>query len=272
MRRRVLLVAAVLVVALDAVLLTVLVHVQQAAPPWVGARSSCRADAMDHVHDPGRLEVLATCATLTGRVRSVRFVPAFDDVKVTLVPTADMRRYLPTANNGVVVADVVATDQASVTAPPAGTQVAVSGAWVHDKATRTAMMLPAYRFDVRNRAAVVIRGQSIERHGPQTPRTLDLSVRAPPRVPVGGEIPVTVSAHWSAFGHLSDASQVRLFIEMTAPDGKGVRWKAIQTNTRGLALARLVAIQVPAAYTITVYATPSRQPVTVATSVHVAHR
>ena len=261
-----------LVVALGGALLTVVVRGDPPAPPWVGARSSCRTDAMHHVHDPGRLELRASCATFRGRVASVRFVPAFDDVKVTLVPEAAMRRYLPKENDGHLVADVIATDQAKVEAPAVGTDVTVSGAWVHDKATKTAMMLPAYRFLVHNRTSVVIRGRSTERHGPQLPQTLKLSVSAPPRVPVGGEIPVTVSARWSSFGNLSDASQIRLFIEMTTKNGKGVRWKAAQTNTQGLARARLVAIQVPATYTITVYATPSQQPVTVAAPVHVAHR
>ena len=276
MRRRllrsVLVLAAGLVVALGGALLTVVVRGDPPPPPWVGSRSACRTDAMEHVHDPSRLEVRAACATFTGRVTSVRSVPAFNDVKVTLAPTADMRKYLPGANDGVLVADVIATDQAKVDAPAVGTQVAVSGAWVHDKATKTAMMLPAYRFVVQNRASVVIRGQSSERHGPQVPRSLKLSVHAPVRVPVGGEIPVTVTARWSAFGSLSAASQIRLFIEMTTPDGTGVRWKAAMTNTRGLAVVRLVAIQVPATYTITVYAAPSKRSATATTRLHVAHR
>ena len=45
------------------------------------------------------------------------------------------------------------------------------------------------------------------------------------RVPVGGEIHATIRARWSLFGALSPASQVRLFTEMTTPDGsEGSIW------------------------------------------------
>jgi hypothetical protein len=89
---------------------------------------------------------------------------------------------------------------------------------------------------------------------------------------VGGEIHAVIRAQWSLFGSLSSASQVRLFTEMTTPDGSGVRWKAIETDTRGIANLRLVAIQVPATYQLKVYAAPSRQAVVAQTSVKVAKR
>ena len=93
MRRRllrsVLVLAAVLVVALGGALLTIVVRGDPPPPPWVGSRSACRTDAMRHVHDPSRLELRAACATFTGRVTSVRFVPAFNDVKVTFHIDAD---------------------------------------------------------------------------------------------------------------------------------------------------------------------------------------
>jgi hypothetical protein len=227
---------------------------------------------MRHVHDPSRLVLREACSTFVGRVKKVRFVPAFDDLKVTLVPTAEMRRYLPDANRGVLVADVIATDQTTVSPPPIGSQVTVSGAWVEDKATKTAMMLPAYRIVVDNAGAVTIRGQSTENHGPTTPRKLDLSVATAPRVVVGGEIHARIRARWSLFGAFDPASQVRLFTEMTTPNGEGVRWKAIETDTRGIANLRLVAIQVPATYRLTVYAAPSGEDVSVTKLVHVAKR
>src|SRR3954447_13591334 len=146
------------------------------APAWRGSTKACRAHPMAHVHDPTRLVLEERCSTFVGRVKQVRFVPAFDDLKITLVPTAEMRRYLPDANGGVLVADVIATDQTTVSPPPVGSQVTVSGAWVKDKATKTAMMLPAYRVVVDNAGAVTIRGRSEENHGPSTPRELHLSV------------------------------------------------------------------------------------------------
>jgi hypothetical protein len=224
---------------------------------------------MAHVHDPERLDLRDACATFTGRVKEVRFVPAFDDVKITLVPTADMRKFLPDANRGVLVADVIATDQATVTVPPVGSRATVWGAWVHDRATKTVMLLPTYRIVVDGAGAATIRGRSTENHGP---KKLQLSVSTAPRVPVGGEIHATIRARWSRSGALSPGSQVRLFTEMTTPNGLGVRWKAVETDTRGIANLRLVAIQVPAIYQLTVYAAPSGLPVSVRTLVKVAKR
>ena len=242
------------------------------APAWRGSLKGCRSNPMAHVHDPTRLELKEPCSTFVGQVKKVRFVAAFDDLKITLVPTAGMRRFLPDANRGVLVADVIATDQATVSAPPVGSQVTVSGAWVQDKATKTAMLLPAYRIVVDNAGAVTIKGQSTENHGPSAPKKLRLSVRTDPRVVVGGEIHATIRAQWSQFGALSPASQVRLFTEMTTGDGEGVRWKAVETDTRGVANLRLVAIQVPASYQLSVYAAPSGQKLSVKKSVLVAKR
>lgn len=242
------------------------------APPWRGSLKGCRSNPMAHVHDPSRLELREPCSTFVGQVKTVRFVPAFDDLKITLVPTAEMRRFLPDANRGVLVADVIATDQATVSPPPIGSHVTVSGAWVHDKATKTAMLLPAYRIVVKNAGAVTIKGQSTENHGPSAPKRLRLSLSTAPRVVVGGEIHATIRAQWSLFGALSPASQVRLFTEMSTGDGEGVRWKAVETDTRGVANLRLVAIQVPASYHLSVYAAPSGQKLSVKKSVLVAKR
>jgi hypothetical protein len=242
------------------------------APPWVGSRTGCRATPMAHVHDPTRLVLQQTCSTFTGTVRKVEFVAAFDDVKMTVVPTKAMRAYLPSANRGVLVADVIATDQATVSIPPVGSRVSLWGAWVEDKATSTAMMLPAYQVVVDNPGDSVIRGHSVPGRTAIGPRHLRLSVEAPTRVVVGGEIRVHIHAQWSSFGQLTDASQIRLFAEMDTPDGTGVRWRAVQTDTRGMATASLVAIQVPAVYNLTVYAAPSKLAVSASTQVKVAKR
>jgi hypothetical protein len=267
-------VVAVLVVILVALVAGVSVSGgDPGTPPWKGSPKGCRPNPMAHVHDPGRLELRDACATFVGRVKKVHFVAAFDDLKITLVPTTDeMRNYLPAANRGVLVADVIATDQAAVSRPPIGSHVEVSGAWVHDKATKTAMMLPTYRIVVNNAGAVTIRGQSTENHGPASPQELQLSLTTARRVVVGGEIHAVIKARWAQFGAVSPASQVRLFTEMTTRDGEGVRWKAVETDTRGIANLRLVAIQVPAFYNLTVYAAPSGQALSVRQVVHVAKR
>jgi hypothetical protein len=271
---RTVLVGAVALVALLAAVATVVVLRSDAetAPPWRGSLDGCRTKTTAHVHDPTRLELLQTCSTFTGVVKSVRFVPAYNDVKITLTPTGDMGSFLPAANKGVLVADVIATDYARVGLPVEGSRISVWGAWVHDKATKTAMLLPAYRIAVENGRTAVIRGQSTEKQAPPVPRQLQLTASAQPRVTVGGEVSVNIRARWSQFGALSPASQVRLFLEMTTPDGVGVRWKAAETDTRGVATVNMVAIQVPATYTLTVYATSTNPLVSVRTPVRVAAR
>ncbi|MCW2762550.1 MAG: hypothetical protein JWR85_2751 [Marmoricola sp.] len=265
--------AVALVTALAAVATAVVVKSDpQTAPPWRGSLDGCRTNAMAHVHDPSRLELMQTCSTFTGVVKAVRLVPAYNDVKITLTPTGDMDSFLPAANKGVLVADVIATDYARVGLPAEGSRVSVWGAWVHDKATKTAMLLPAYRIAVEHAGSEVIRGQSTDKHAPPVPRQLRLQASAQPLVTVGGEVLVNIRARWSQFGALSPASQVRLFLEMTTPDGVGVRWKAAETDTRGVATVHMVAIQVPATYSLTVYAISANPPISVRTPVRVTHR
>jgi hypothetical protein len=243
----------------------------RAAPPWLPNVVSCRAEPMAHVHDPARLEVRGRCATVGGTVKSVRLVPAYDDLKITLTPDARVLPLLPRANHGVLVADLIATDQASVVIPPVGSRITAWGAWVLDKASRTTQLLPTYHVNVDSTQVNpgVLSGHSVEKRGPPPRRRLRLSVSAPRLVAVGGRIDVTIRASWLQDRVLMPASEIRLFVELTTPDGRGVRWKATMTHTSGLAVLHLVAIQVPSAYTLTVYAAPSRQPVSAAASIDV---
>ena len=258
------------------VLVTVaFVVVRQSQPPtpsWLGDLGGCRTTPLAHVHDPQRLELLATCSTVTGTVTGVDYVAAYDDLKITIRPDAEPASFLDEANQGLLVADVIATDQMAVAAPPVGSQVTVWGSWVRDKATRTTMVLPAYRIEVNQRPSdtSVITGESVEKHGPAPRRELRLSARADPKVVVGGRIDVILEARWLQGRRHRPASQIRLFTEMTTAEGLGVRWKATMTDTRGIAVLHLVAIQAPGPYTLTVYATPSGQPVTATVSLDVS--
>jgi hypothetical protein len=234
------------------------------APPWLAGVTSCRDTPMTHVHDPGRLTLISKCSTLSGTVKSVRIVSAYDDLKVTVIPDSKVSPYLRKANNGVVVADIIATDQASVPVPPVDSRITVWGSWVLDKATKTTELLPAYhvRIDQLHAGSTLLTGKSSENSGPAPRRQLLLSVTAPARVPVGGRIDVTIRARWLQERLLKPASQIRLFTEMTTKDNVGVRWKATMTHTDGVAVLHIVAIQIPTMYTLTVYAAPSRQAVT----------
>jgi hypothetical protein len=237
---------------------------QRTAPPWLANVTNCRDTPMAHVHDPRRLVVLGKCATLSGVVKSVRLIPAYDDLKVTIVPDGKDSHYLRKANHGLVVADIIATDQASVVIPPVDSRITAWGSWVLDKASKTTQLLPAYyvRVDQLHAGATVRTGQSSEKHGPPPKRQLQLSLTAPSRVPVGGRIDLVIRARWLQERLLKPASEIRLFAEMTTKDNVGVRWKAIMTHTNGMAALHLVAIQVPATYTLTVYAAPSHETVT----------
>jgi hypothetical protein len=242
------------------------------APPWLANVTTCRDSPMSHVHDPGRLVVLGRCASLSGTVKSVRIVSAYDDVKVTVIPDRKVSPYLRKANHGVVVVDIIATDQASVPIPPVDSRITAWGSWVLDKATKAAELLPAYhvRIDQLHAGSTLLTGQSSEKHGPAVQRQLLLSVTAPARVAVGGRIDVVMRARWLQERLLKPASQIRLFVEMTTKDGIGVRWKATMTHTDGTAVLQLVTIQIPATYTLTVYAAPSQVAVTATTVIDVS--
>ena len=81
---------------------------------------------------------------------------------------------------------------------------------------------------------------------------------------------VFIHATWVQAGEEKPASQIRLFAEMTTANDVGVRWKATMTDTRGIAVLHLVAIQAPGPYRLTVYAAPSGQPATATVPVYVA--
>jgi hypothetical protein len=242
------------------------------SPPWRATSIDCRRDSIVHVHDPSRLELLARCSTFSGQVTAVKFVPAFDDLKISIRPDKQLRKYLPADNHGVLVADVIATDQYSVRAPAVTSRITAWGAWVRDKATKRVMLLPAYRISIDDRAAqtAVIRGHSVEKHGPAINRMLLLSAATPRRVVVGGRIDVVIRARWQRPGRVEPAPQIRLFVEMTAANGVGVRWKAAMTDTRGYATLHLISIQVPGDCTLSVYATPSLQNVAAQSPIHIA--
>ena len=243
-------------------------------PAWVGDRSDCPSTPLTHVHDPKRIRVLSRCSTVTGRVQQARVDSAYDDLKITVLPDANFRSYLRPENKGVVVADVIATQLPQIAAPPVGSEVVVSGAWVFDKASKSVQLLPVYRLVVGkvDPAAAGLSGHSVERHGPPVVRTLRFTVATAKAVVVGNRLSVAVKATWLTGKLVTPASQVRLFAEMTTADGTGVRWKAAMTDVRGLANINLVTIQVPAAYKLTVYAAEYGQPISESTQVQVKKR
>jgi len=257
-------IAVLAALVLGTVVFVVARQSQPNGPVWQGDLTECRSAPMTHVHNPQRLEILAPCSALSGTVVRVDYVSAYDDLKVVIDPDDSVKPFLGVANGGLVVADVIATDQIDVTSPPVGSHVTVWGTWVRDKATKASMMLPAYRIDIVQLPSegAILRGESVPKGGPAPQRELRLAVKAPKKVVVGGMIDVFLEARWRQGGPDQPASEIRLFAEMTTPDGVGVRWKAAMTDTRGRSVLHLVAIQVPSPYTLTVYAAPSGNAVT----------
>lgn len=209
---------------------------------------------MQHVHHPSRLTMLAPCVIVTGTIRSASLVAAYNDMKAQVDVDAEYARFLPAANHGRLVVDVIATDVAAVSLPEPGQRATFLGSWVLDRATKTVQLHPAWRVQLVSGQSVETTGRSRPVRDPHEDDILELSVRAGSQVPIGGRLVVEASASWRAHGSSEPASQVPLFVEMTDAVGTGVRWKAALTDTLGKASVQLVALQVPGRYTVTVYA------------------
>jgi len=252
---------------------------QQATPRRPSGLSDCRADPLTHVHDPLRLDLLAPCVGVKGRIRSIRLYGGYNDVKVKVEVAASDVRFLKPANRNVLVVDVVAPDLATVLLPAVGSEATFYGAWVYDKATKAASLHPVWRVVPTEPTAHVLPAGSAARTGTPGARPLhegqplSIDVHRVAEVKVGNPLPVRVSAAWlrqqapKSTGAAAQpqpstgtaevqrpASQVRLFYEVTTMSGKGVRWRARTTNTQGSATARLLALFVPGRYQLTVYA------------------
>jgi len=254
-------------------------NTQQATPRRPSGLSDCRTAPLAHVHDPLRLDLLAPCVAVKGRIRSIRLYGGYNDVKVKVEVAGSYLRFLKPANRNVLVVDVVATDLATVLLPPVGSDATFYGAWVYDKATKAAMLHPVWRVvPTEPTAHVVPAGSAAQTVTPgarplHEGQPLSIDVHRVAEVKVGNPLPVRVNAAWlkqqapksnGAAGQPqpsagtteleAPASQVRLFYEVTTKSGTGVRWRARTTNTQGTATARLLALFVPGRYQLTVYA------------------
>jgi hypothetical protein len=241
------------------------------APPRHGDPAGCRQDPMAHVHHPARLKVLAECTTVSGIVRSVNLVRAYNDLKIVIAPDREYRGFLSDGNDGVLTVDVIATDLLRVPVPKPGAHITAAGAWVHNRADDAVELHPAYRIDVaadqRDTSATwatpAALGQGAE---------LSVTAQAPKGTSIGEPVIVSVRAEWRGAGQRRPASQIHLFAELTTADGTGVRWQATRTNTLGTATVDILALEIPGQYTLTVYATPSGSDATATTGIRIARR
>jgi hypothetical protein len=227
------------------------------APAWQPGATACRADPLAHVHDPGRLKLVANCATASGLVQQVEYKPGDGDWQVTVAPDPQYQRFLTSADHGLLPVRVIPADLAHVPLPALGQHATFYGAWVlnrnlHDRAE----MHPAWRI-VAASAAPAGRAPGGAAGSPTRPGRLVVKVTAPQMVTVGAPFTIKVLCTMGPSGRTVHASLVHLFAEIANSRGLGVRWQARSTGIQGQADFRLVALDAPGSFTVRVYASKS---------------
>ncbi|HEX9358423.1 MAG TPA: hypothetical protein VF933_31995 [Streptosporangiaceae bacterium] len=252
---------AVLVVAVGAVLYALfgsggVLRSSPSAPGWRPGAAPCPASPLAHVHDPGRLEVVAKCATASGIVQQVEYKPGDGDWQVLVAVDPPYRRFLTPADHGLLPARVIPADLPDVALPALGQRATFYGTWVINKNLHgRAELHPVWRIVVPNAAPGSAPGGPAGSHA--GPGRLVLTVAAPASVAVGAPFTLQVRCRLIMPGKTIHASQVHLFMEIINSRGLGVRWKAGSTNSLGRADLRLVALDAPGSFTVHIYASKS---------------
>ncbi len=220
-----------------------------AAPPRQSGAIPCRQDVMAHVHDPTRLVVVARCSTVSGTVKHVHYEERYGGQRLLVAVDPSYQRFLLPENKGVLTAEVIPTDETTVRIPKAGQHATFSGAFVFDRNERSVELHPVWRIDVSGGLG----------SGPRTSKAspgerFSVTVHAPPAVPSGGQVAVSVHAELIGRSIRHPSSQVHLFLEVISPKGKSVQWVAASTNALGDATIHLVALQAPGRSTLMLYA------------------
>lgn len=225
------------------------------APGWRPG-APCRAHPLAHVHDPGRLEVVAKCATVSGIVQQVQYKPGDGDWQVLVTVDPSYRRFLTPTDHGLLPARVIPLDLPHVALPALGQHATFYGAWVINKNLHgRAELHPVWRIVVPNAPQGSAPGGPAGSHA--RPGRLVLTVAVPASVAVGAPFTVQVRCELIMPGKTIHASQVHLFMEIINSRGLGVRWKAGSTNSLGHADLRLVALDAPGSFTVHIYASKS---------------
>jgi hypothetical protein len=236
------------------------------APAWQPGAAACRADPLAHVHDPGRLALVAGCATASGLVEQVQYKPGDGDWQVSVAPDPQYQRFLTAADHGLLPVRVIPADLAHVPLPALGQHATFYGAWVLNRnLDGRAEMHPAWRVVAASAApAGRAPGGSAGPTGPaRTPAGrgqapgLALKVTAPPVVTVGAAFTIKVLCTTGPAGRTVHASLVHLFVEITNSRGAGVRWQARSTDMLGRAGFRLVALDAPGSFTVRIWGSKS---------------
>ncbi len=221
------------------------------APRWRPGAAACRADPRTHIHDPGRLEVIAKCATVSGIVQQVAYKPSDGDWEVLVAVDTPYRRFLTPADHGLLPARVIPPDLPHVALPALGQHATFYGAWVINKNLHgRAELHPVWRITVPH----AFPGGPAAR---PPPGRLALTLTAPASAAVGAPFTIHVRCQLITAGKTRPASQVHLFMEIINSRGVGVRWKAASTNSLGHADLSLLALDAPGRFTVHIYASKS---------------
>ncbi len=239
------------------------------APAWRAGAVTCPSDPLDSVHDPDRLLLVAPCATVSGKVTRLKIDPVSGELEVFVtVDSAEVPYLRPGNAVGTLVARVNPRTIPTLAAPALHGEAVLYGAWVVDRARNAAELNPTY--------AVVPVAGSVAPASSQTsvsastggPFTLAMSV--PASIPSGGAVTIALHAQRQRGQKLVPVSQMHALVELTGPAGRGVRWRAAVTNTQGNAYIRLVVLEPPGRYLVTVFGYKGSQTATAATTVTIA--
>ncbi len=227
------------------------------APAWRPGAAVCRADPLAHVHDPGRLNLVANCATVSGFVEQVQYKPGDGDWQVTIAPDPQYRGFLTAADHGLLPVRVIPADLAHVPLPALGQHATFYGAWVLNRNLHgRAEMHPVWRI-VAASAALAGRAPGESAKSLTGLGRLGLNATAPPVVTVGAPFTIKVLCTLGPSGRTIHASLVHLFVEIINSRGLGVRWQARSTDMLGQADFTLVALDAPGSFTVHIYASKS---------------
>jgi hypothetical protein len=108
--------------------------------------------------------------------------------------------------------------------------------------------------------------------GTAAPERLDVQLRAPHSVAVGGAINVLVRVQSGPKKARRPLPESNLFFEVVTQDGHGVQWKAAATNALGLARVTLVALEHPGSFRLWLYIDKSGSSAVVSAPITVRRR
>lgn len=222
----------------------------------------CLPNTTSHVYRPERLTRVAECVSVSGIARNASYNPYDGDSKIHVEPDPQYRHLLAASNNGLLVVEVIPTDEPKVYLPKVGEHATFYGPMVLDR---------GHDHWVEIHPCWLITTQEIQ--GQLTPRsTLDVHIDAPEAVAVGQQLRMPVRVESTVSGAREAVSQAHLFIELVSKQGVMLDWAAGSTNTLGNVTLSLASLVRAADYTLNVFATKGRDTGTAEVPIRITHR